>query len=48
MFKKYYSKDSIISALSSGKINAIIPHEVKENTKDEELLIGMLLNKDSN
>jgi hypothetical protein len=43
-FKKYYNKDSIVSG---GKIHAIIPHEVKE-TEDEKLLIGLLLNKDSN
>ena len=47
-FKKYYNKDSIVNALSGGKIHAIIPHEVKENTEDEKLLIGLLLNKDSN
>lgn len=46
-FKKYYNKDSIVNALSGGKIHAIIPHEVKE-TEDEKLLIGLLLNKDSN
>ena len=46
-FKKYYSKDSLINAVSSGKIRAIIPFKVSSGSEEEEILIGLLLNKDS-
>lgn len=45
-FKKYY-KDSLI-AVSSGKIRAAIPFNVSSGSEEEEILIGLLLNKDSN
>jgi hypothetical protein len=45
---KYFYEVIKINAVSSGKIRAIIPFNVSSGSEEEEMLIGLLLNKDSN